>query len=37
MTIPLLHFRGTVMAIFQTVVRSEKSELRARMLFCDEW
>lgn len=37
MTIPLLHFRGTVMAVFQTVARVKKSEPPAGVVFCDEW
>ncbi len=37
MTIPFLHFRGTVMAVFQTAVRGKKSESPVGTIFCDEW
>ncbi len=37
MTIPFLHLKGTVMAIFQTAASREKSETSAQTIFCDEW
>lgn len=37
MTIPFLHFRGTVMAVFQTAARRKKSVTAAQVIFCDEW
>ncbi len=37
MTIPFLHFQGTVMAVFQTAGLGEKSEAPAQAIFCDEW
>ena len=37
MTIPFLHFKGTVMAVFQIAVLRKKSETPAWATFCDEW
>ncbi len=37
MTIPFLHFQGTVTAVFQTAACRKKSETPAQSIFCDEW
>jgi hypothetical protein len=37
MTIPFLHFKGTVMAVFQTTALRKKSESRVQTIFFDEW
>ncbi len=37
MTIPFLHFKGTVMAVFQTAVPRKKSATVVEVIFCDEW
>ncbi|MFJ2467469.1 hypothetical protein [Pseudomonas sp. NPDC087615] len=36
MTIPILHFQGTVRSVFQTAWLRKKSETPAQTFFCDE-